>query len=177
MKKMSDLLALALVFLLGTLPTVAILIWIERNMALPWVGTWIGWPWIFLDADFAVNVFFDVVLITLFASLSAWLLRGRPRVAVRIFAGLLCIGVMGIWQPTGHIFYQLIPSAVKATLLSVTLYWAFLAGALYAPRKYLFALLAAAGIATPLLSVDRLIATLVITVVVVYSVHRKDIKP
>jgi len=126
MKKISDLLVSALLLGLGLLPALAFFVWIERNMALPWVGARVNWPWIFVDGGTATIALFDFGLVLLFGLLHSTLVGRVPRVVYVIVAGVSAFLVMAFWQPTGIILYHLIPSMKASTVVSVALYWSLL---------------------------------------------------
>lgn len=169
MKKITELLIPALVLGLGLLPAVAFLVWIERNMALPWVGTWIQWPWIFIEGGLPRQIGFDLGLIFLFGFLHSVLARRAGRSTLMGTAGISAFLIMAAWQPTGVILYQLIPSAKISSAISLVLYWSLLAYAFLTVsrvksrpipadvRTLLYILTFAAWILTPMMSLDRLI--------------------
>jgi protein-S-isoprenylcysteine O-methyltransferase Ste14 len=125
-KKISELLVSIALFLFGILPSIAFFVWIERNMALPWVGTWIAWPWIFIDGGITGSILFNLGLIAAFGFLHSALAGRFPRPWYVVVAGLSAVLVMAGWQPTGIILYQLIPSAVACSVVSMLLYYGFL---------------------------------------------------
>ncbi len=123
MKKISEHLVSVALFLFGMLPAFAFFVWIERNMALPGVGTWIGWPWIFLDGSLPIAIGFDLALIAGFGFFHSALAGRAPRAFYMIVAGLSAVVVMSAWQPTGVILYQAIPAALPALVVSMVIYW------------------------------------------------------
>lgn len=126
MKKITELLVSVSVLFFGLLPSFAFFVWIERNMALPWVGTWIQWPWIFVEGGLTGGILFDLALIAAFGFVHSALAGRAPRALYVVVAGLSSFLLMAAWQPTGVLLYQLVPSALASTLLSVVLYWGFL---------------------------------------------------
>ncbi|MBS1961399.1 MAG: hypothetical protein JST04_04225 [Bdellovibrionales bacterium] len=96
-------------------------------MALPWVGTWIGWPWIYIDGNGpAASIGFDLVLVAFFGVVHSALAGRAGRRTYVVVAGLVSFFFMALWQPTGVILYQLLPSALGASLLSFFVYWGLL---------------------------------------------------
>jgi protein-S-isoprenylcysteine O-methyltransferase Ste14 len=125
------------VLVLGVIPSFLFFVWIERNMALPWVGPWLievlgpygTWPLIFLDGGLAAWITWNVLLVAGFGFLHSAMVSWRtPRALYVIGTGLSTIFVMSLWQPTGIVLYQLIPSAAVSTLVSVVIYWTCLIG-------------------------------------------------
>jgi hypothetical protein len=135
----------------------AFFVWVERNMALPWVGTWIQWPWVFLDGRVATSVVFDLFLVLALGSLTAFVARRRPRVVSLGVAAACAFVTMATWQPTGVILVQFVRSAVMGSIISFGAYWMILAYAAATYPRRSSALVLAAGIVTPMLSLDRLV--------------------
>jgi protein-S-isoprenylcysteine O-methyltransferase Ste14 len=95
-------------------------------MALPWVGTWIAWPWIEVDAGLPGSVLFDLGLVAAFGILHSALAGRAPRAVYTIVAGLSAFLFMAAWQPTGRILFSFIPGAIPSAIVSMVLYWGFL---------------------------------------------------
>ncbi len=111
----------------GLLPSLLLFIWVERNMALPWIGTWIGWPWVFVEGGLAWSLAWNFFTILVFALTHSGLAGGRvPRPVYVAVAGLASLLILATWQPTGKILYQLIPSAIGASIVSFVVYWTLL---------------------------------------------------
>ena len=127
MKNLRRFLSTLCLLAFGILPSLVLFVWIERNMALPWVGTWIGWPWIYLDGGLAASITFDLALIAGFGIIHSALAGRAPRRAYVVVAGITSFVVMAAWQSTGIILYQLIRNAVATSVVSFVLYWGFLA--------------------------------------------------
>jgi protein-S-isoprenylcysteine O-methyltransferase Ste14 len=204
MKKITEFLISICVLLLGVLPAFAFFVWIERNMALPWVGTWIGWPWVFLDGGLVGSVLFDLGLIAAFGLLHSLLAGRAPRALYTVVTGLSAVLLMAGWQSTGTILYLLIPSARAASAVSLIIYWGILAfalatlfraeaparfvgfvppstesrlwtGGLYAlVRHPLYTLLFAAWVLTPMMSLDRLVFILGMALYLTFGVRREE---
>jgi protein-S-isoprenylcysteine O-methyltransferase Ste14 len=120
------------VLALGVIPSFLFFVWIERNMALPWVGPWLvrtlgpygTWPLVFLDGGLAAWIAWDIALVAAFGFLhSAMVGWHTPRALYMIGTGLSTIFIMSLWQPTGIVLYQLIPSAAVSSFVSVVIYW------------------------------------------------------
>lgn len=207
MKKISELLVSASVLLFGLLPSFALFVWIERNMALPWVGTWIQWPWIFFEGGRFGGILFNLGLIVLFGWIHSALAGRAPRALYVIVAGLTSLLLMASWQPTGVLLYQFIPSAVASSIVSFVLYWSLLllgyrslsqvevpsrfvgitaeseaskdsklwTGGLYARVRHpLYALLLAAWIITPMMSLDRLVFIFGMSAYLFFGIRREE---
>lgn len=82
------------------------------------------------------------------------------------FIGVFSLLVIILWQPTGVILYQLIPSATYSSLLSFILFWGFMA--LAVKRKQTL-LAVAACFLTPMMGLDRLIFSLGMLAYLAYS--------
>lgn len=173
-------------FAVAVLPTFVFLIWVERNMALPWIGTWIGWPWLDLDAETLTAAGFDALMSGVFTFTVAKIFNRKPRpLAMRLttLAALFFMPIlfMSAWQPTGIILFQSIPSALIASLVSLFLFWGLLALYFYLRKKcefkplHLFVGIFFTGLFTPLLSLDRAIITGVAAFVITIS-HLKTPK-
>lgn len=132
--KIRRILMTLLVLFIGLLPSLLLFIWVERNTALPWLGTFLmthglGLPWVFVDAGLAGSIFFNLGLIAIFGVLHSGL-AGRKSVSrpvYVIFSGISSLLIILFWQPTGVVLYQLIPSAEVSTAVSILLYWGLLA--------------------------------------------------
>jgi protein-S-isoprenylcysteine O-methyltransferase Ste14 len=133
---------LALNFFLGLLPGLAFFVWVERGTALPWVPISLGWPWVNLgDPGLAIRILWDVSLFALFGLLHSMIAQPRaysvlkrvfPPQALRTLYLVLACGVpltlmMGLWQHTGHIVWQLPFTALQLMCLSLVIYWGLLA--------------------------------------------------
>jgi protein-S-isoprenylcysteine O-methyltransferase Ste14 len=131
------ILAFLIVLVLGVIPSFLFFVWVERNMALPWVGPWLmrvlgpygTWPLIFVDGNLGAWIAWNLGLIAIFGFLhSAMVSWKTPRAIYIIATGLSTLFIMSLWQPTGIVLYQLIPSAEISTLVSVVIYWTCLIG-------------------------------------------------
>lgn len=198
MKKISEFLASSCLVVLGIAPSLAFLVWIERNMALPWIGTWIGWPWVYVEGGIAAAIGFNLGLIAIFGFLHSALIGRLSRRAYVIVAGISAFFVMAGWQSTGVILYQLIPSAVLGSLVSLVVYWGVLAGwgalafafrpsadarssgpfwtrGLYPRVRHpLYALAFAAWILTPMMSLDRFVFVAGMAVYLAIGIRREE---
>lgn len=113
---------------IGLCPSLLLFIWVERNMALPWIGTWVGWPWLFVEGGLGWSLAWNGVTLLVFALVHSGLAGGRvPRFLYSFATGLSALFMLATWQPTGVVLYQLVPSARVASAISVLLYWGFLA--------------------------------------------------
>ncbi len=207
MKKLTEVLAAIPLLLFGLIPSAALFIWVERNMALPWVGTWIGWPWVYVGADFWGALVFNLGLIGIYGLIHSFLAGRVARGIYVMIAGLSSFVLMAAWQHTGEIVYSLIPSAPITSLISFVLYWTFLGIALWSlsqvekptrflgveepassmnPRKLwtgglyarvrhpLYTLTLAAWIITPMMSADRLIFIVGMSLYLVFGIRREE---
>lgn len=127
----------ALIAVAGLVPSLLLFIWVERNMALPWVGTWIGWPLIFVEGGIGWSLAWNAFTIFIFGLSHSGLAGGRVSRPIYIAAtGLASLLILATWQPTGKILFQLIPSAVGASLVSFFLYWTLLAFAFLSITRF-----------------------------------------
>lgn len=131
MKKLTEVLALIPLLVFGLLPSAALFIWVERNMALPWVGTWIGWPWVYFGQGLWGSIAINLALIGTYGLIHSVLAGRIARVAYVIIAGLSSFILMATWQHTGQVLYNVIPSASVSSLVSFILYWTLLGIALW----------------------------------------------
>ncbi len=159
----------------GLVPVGLLLIWIERNMALPWIGTWIGWPWIFIEGGLGWTVAWNLFTVSVLGTVHAFFVgRKFNRPLYFLATGAASLFMLATWQPTGIVLYQWIPSALISSLLSFLVYWTLLGIALktlLSPRDasnlthglyghlrhpvYLLAM--AAWLCTPMMGLDRLL--------------------
>lgn len=184
-----------LVLVFGLIPSLLLFIWIERNTALPWIGSFLmthgfGLPWIYVNRGLTESIVFNLGLIAIFGVIHSGL-AGRKSISrpvYVIFSGLSALLILLFWQPTGIVLYQLIPSAVFSSTVSLLLYWGLTGfavksltgvdgpaqfimqkntadhlqtGGLYARVRhpaYFFTL--AAWFITPMMSLDRLVFSL-----------------
>ncbi|MEK7691414.1 MAG: hypothetical protein AAB425_10390, partial [Bdellovibrionota bacterium] len=133
----------AIVFLFGLLPSLIFFVWIERNLALPWLGSTIEWR----EAGLWHRLGFDAFLFSGFAlfhtllaqeNVKSWLLRrtllGRwlPLERFRAFyllvTGFSVTVLMMLWQHTGIVVWSA-PGSWSweiVTAISVGLWTAFM---------------------------------------------------
>lgn len=167
-------------FFLAALPTLLLAVWVERNMALPGLGSYLmnhgaGLPLVFVEG----GLFWGLVLNAVLMAIVAWVYRGMtlfplPSGVKGITLGFSILALIALWQPTGIVLFQAIPSAVGASLVSFTLFWVFLALAYHCvriPRRILFLTLAI--LATPMLSLDRLMFGVIAILLVTQSVSTR----
>ncbi|MBC7385969.1 MAG: hypothetical protein H7301_07395 [Cryobacterium sp.] len=161
------------------------LVWLERNMAIPVLGNFLmkhglGLPWIFVDGGPGTTLFADAVLI---AAVSAVLifsnrllksLRFNPDLTLLLSLPLPCILLISLWQPTGVVLLNAIPSALIASIVSLISFWVFLGLAWQTKRPLLWTALA--GLATPLLSLDRALVTVASVLVASILLHQRHDK-
>lgn len=140
--------------LVGLLPSGLFYIWVERNMAIPWLSFALNWPW-FRSTDWplALVLLWNTLLFSIFAVTHSWLARphnmertaqrlalGTRRSAHRRFyitiAGLSLLILMGFWQPTGIILWSLNLEWWTLQALSVGLFWALLGAGAWVMRAH-----------------------------------------
>jgi protein-S-isoprenylcysteine O-methyltransferase Ste14 len=133
------------VFILGVIPSFLFFVWVERNMALPWVGPWLmrvlgpygTWPLVFVDGSLGAWIAWNLGLIAVFGFLHSAMVSWKvPRALYIIGTGLSALFVMTMWQTTGIVLYQLIPSAEISTAVSVVIYWSCLIGTAIAVSQF-----------------------------------------
>lgn len=164
----------------ATLPLLLLAVWVERNMALPALGSYLmnhgaGLPLVFVEG----GLFWGLVLNAVLMAIVAWVYRGMimfsfPPAVKGFTLGFSILALVALWQPTGIVLFQAIPSAVGASVVSFTLFWIFLALAYQCvriPRRILF--LALAILATPMLSLDRLVFGVIAVLLVTQSVSTR----
>ena len=140
--KPNRLIALLCLVVLGLIPSFAFFVWIERNLALPWVQVKLGWPWPNIGdlgyGSLTLRIAWDAVLISAFGIIHSvlaqkgpkkWLSRILAPQLVRPFyvicTGIALIGVMACWQYTGRVLWALNFPQSLAYALSVSLFWGF----------------------------------------------------
>lgn len=149
---------------LGGLPTLAFLIWIERNAGLPWAGAGLklGWPWISLLAQpLWILILWNSALIFSLCAILYLSARSFPALAL-VSTGLMTFGVMALWQNTGKVIWSFPMSLSLTYAISAILYWVILAAALWfffrkRDRKNAYLLGMLALLLTPVMSLDRLL--------------------
>ncbi len=110
---------------LGLLPSGLFFVWVERNMAIPWLSFELNWPWLkALDWPLPALLAVNAGLFALFGFTHSALARprvldrvaralgiGERRSARRRFyvtvTGLTLLAMMALWQPTGVIVWVL----------------------------------------------------------------------
>jgi protein-S-isoprenylcysteine O-methyltransferase Ste14 len=125
-----------LLVLAGVIPSFLFFVWLERNMALPWVGPWLArnagslgsWPLVFVDLPVGPAwlgpIAWNLGLIAMFGF--AHSVFAGDRIARPLYVaitGAVSLAVMAFWQPTGVVVWQLIPSAALSSAVSVILFW------------------------------------------------------
>jgi hypothetical protein len=126
---------------------IVLCVWVERNMALPWVGHWVQLPWVFVEGGLGASILFNLGLLSVFAFVYSH----------RLTLLALLVLLAG-WQRTGIILYQAIPSAQISSALSIILFVALLVTATrMGTRRRADFCVFAAFLVTPLLSLDRLV--------------------
>jgi len=115
-----------LIISLGLVPSALFFVWTERNAALPYLPIWLGWPWIEGESwSLASRVTWNAFLIAAFGALHSGLashsiqshlkLGSWMRPVYIAVAGLSLLLLMGIWQHTGVLIWN-IPAPIPAPL-------------------------------------------------------------
>ena len=127
-------------FALGLFPAVLFFIWIERNTALPYLPIEFGWPWYTLPpTSAAAAVLWNLILIlgfgashTIFAQANAvrTLEKIFPPQTIRtvymMITGVAVLLVMGLWQHTGIILWNLPLPGHYTQALSIAIYYSLM---------------------------------------------------
>jgi hypothetical protein len=194
------LIEMSLSIILGIIPILLFIAWIQGNMTLPGeihraLIEKFSWPWLHLqESSVSVRIGADVLLLLLLgvlAQLGSKLGTGffGPRARLILLgAGLFC--VMSSWQYTGLIFWGIRLPPTFSQIVFPILYYGFVIAALclttpwpdsvHDPFNTLtresILLLGLAALLTPLMSVDRLIVIVFIGALIYFKCVTRKVK-
>jgi protein-S-isoprenylcysteine O-methyltransferase Ste14 len=114
--------------------------WVERGGALPQVGLELGWPWIQGSHwNLVLRLMWNALAFAIFGLGHTWLAQPgsrAPRPIYMAFTAVSLVLVMGVWQSTGIVVWALPVSWSARGVISLVMFWSFMAAAGFAVSRF-----------------------------------------